>query len=221
MTKDLNKSAFSDIPLKQKDSRYYNELKKYIYNNSYLKGKILNKAMTFFSEDKTMPGNSQKLVERILQKNYIGKNTRDIISCVLNYIKEEIFVKYIKYIFKALEDNNILTTLIEIQNNKSNGIDTSIIRELIESLLESLTYDEQKEYNPKFLYNYRIPGFFNSYKNLLNYIKKNISVDYFNLEKNLRKYDPKAILIKKKDEFLKRKRSFYPLYMSIYLMRKN
>ena len=141
-------------------------------NNPYLKEKIINKAKNFLSEDRSVAGTSQKLVERILQKNYIGKNNRDIISCVLNYIKEEIFGKYIKYIFTALEDNNVLTTLIEIQNNKNNGIDSAIIGELIENLIESLTYEEQKEYNPKFLYNYRIPGFFNSYKNLLNYIKK-------------------------------------------------
>ena len=164
LIKDLNKSSMIDIPLKQTDSRYYNELKKYMENNPYLKEKILDKAKAFLSEDRTMEGTSQKLVERILQKNYIGKNSRDIISCILNYIKEEIFGKYIKYIFKALEDNNILTTLIEIQNDKNNGIDGSIIKELIESLLESLSYDEQKDYSPKFLYNYRIPGFFNSYQ---------------------------------------------------------
>ena len=202
--KDLNNSIIGDIPVKQKDSRYYNEIMKYIDNNPYLKDKIILKAANFLSEDKSMEGTSQRLVDKILQKNYIGKNSLDIISCVLNYIKEEIFSKYIKYIFSSLEDNNILTTLIEIQNNKNNEIDNSIIRELIESLLEALTWDDKKEYNPKFLYNYRIPGFYNTYKNLLNYIKKNISLDYFNSEKNLRKYDSKANVEKKKNEFYKK-----------------
>ena len=214
--KELNKSN-NDIPLKQKDNKYCSELIKYMENNPYLKEKIINKAKNFLSEDRSVAGTSQKLVERILQKNYIGKNSRDIISCVLNYIKEEIIIKYIKYIFTALEDNNVLTTLIEIQNDKNNGIDSSIIRELIENLIENLTYDENKEYNPRFLYNYRIPGFFNSYKNLLNYIKKNIAVDYFNLEKNLRKYDAKANVAKKKVEFLKKEKeqlSFLYEYLS-------
>ena len=113
----------------------------------------------------------------------------------------------------ALEDNNILTTLIEIQNNKNNEIDESIIRELLENSLETLTYDAQREYYPKFLYNYKIPGFYNSYKNLSYYINNNIIVDYFNCEKNLRKYDSKANAEKKKNEFNKKEKE---LLSSLY-----
>ena len=204
--KDMSNALIGDISIKQKDSRYYNEIMEYIKNNPYLKEKIIIKAENFLSQDKSMEGTSQRLVDRILQKNYIGKKTLDIISCVLNYIKEEIFGKYIKYIFSSLEDNNILTTLIEIQNNKNNEINETIIRELIESLLEALTWDEKKEFNPKFLYNYRIPGFYNTYNNILCYIKKNIALNYFNLEKNLRKYDSKANVEKKKNEFYKKEK---------------
>ena len=46
-----------------------------------------------------MRRDSQKLIDKIMNSNYIGKNNLDIIYCLLNYIKEEIFAKYLKYIF--------------------------------------------------------------------------------------------------------------------------
>ena len=176
--KDANNALKAENIIKQKDNKYLNEIMEYIKNNPYLKEKIIQKAENFLSQDRSMEGTSQRLVDKILNKNYISKKSLDIISCVLNYIKEEIFGKYIKYIFSSLEDNNILTTLIEIQNNRYDGINSSIVKELIESLVESLTWDEKKEFNPKFLYNYRIPGFYNTYNNILDYIKKNIVLKY-------------------------------------------
>ena len=211
--KDMTKSVINDIPLKKKDNIYSQEIIKYIDNNNYFKEKIIDKAKNFLSEDSNAEGNSEKIIDRILRINYIGKNSLDIISCTLNYIKEEIFGKYVKYIFAALEDNNILTTLIEIQNNKNNEIDDSIIKQLIENSLEMLTYDDKRDYNPKFLYNYKIPGFYNSYKNLSDYINNNIIVDYFNSEKKLRKYDSKANAEKKKNEFNKKEKE---LLSSLY-----
>ena len=124
----------------------------------------------------------------------------------MKYLKEEIFSKYIKYIFTALEDNNILTTLIQIQNDKNNKIKENIIKELLEKFLELLTYNEKNIYNPKILYNYKIPGFYNSYKNLSDYINDSIAINYFTCEKNLRKYESKAIAIKKKNEFYKKEK---------------
>ena len=95
-----------------------------------------------------------------MKNNFISKNSVDIISSLLNYIKEEIFGKYLKYIFLVLEDNNILTTLIEIQNNKNKEINEKIIRKLIEDSLDLITYyDVKRDYNPKFLYNIKYQDF--------------------------------------------------------------
>ena len=179
---------------------------KYMESNPYLKEKIINKAMNLLSEEINMIGTRQILIDKILKNNYINKNSKDIISCIFNYIKEEIFNKYIKYILSILEDNNVLTSLIEIQNDQNNEIDNSIIRELIENLIENIIYDENKEFNPKFLYNYKIPGFFNSYKDILHYIKNNIALDYLNLEKNLRKYDSKINVENSKNEFIQKEK---------------
>ena len=85
---DINNTIIGDIPVKQKDSKYFNEIMRYIDNNIYLKEKIILKAEDFLSKDESMKRTSQGLVDRILQKNYISKNSLDIITCVLNYIKE-------------------------------------------------------------------------------------------------------------------------------------
>ena len=45
---------------------------------------------------------------------------------------------------------------------------------------------DKKDYDPKFLIDYKIPGFYNFYKNLSNYINQNITLDYFNNEKKIR-----------------------------------
>ena len=122
----------------------------------------------------------------------MDRNSLDIISCLLDYIKEKIFSSYLLYIFKVLEDNNFLTTLIEIKKNRYNEdnigehLDESIIDLLKNKLLDSIKMDDNKLYEPKFLFNYKIPGLFNAYENLSYYIKKNITVEYFNSEQNLR-----------------------------------
>ena len=211
--KDMSRTGIMVSNLKQKDNNYSNEILKYMENNISFKEKIIDKAKNFISEDQNAEGNSQKIIDRIMNSHYIGKNSLDIISCLLNYIKEEIFGKYLKYIFSYLEDNNILTTLIEIQNDKNNEIGGNIINKLIEDSLDMITYDDKKKLNPKFLYNYKIPGFYNSYINLSKYINDNIIVDYFNCEKNLRKYEAKANKEKKKNEFFKKEKE---LLSSVY-----
>ena len=132
-------------------------------NNNYFKEKIIEKAKSFISKNEKFEGNNQNLIDIILRNNYINKNSIDIISCILRYIKEEIFGKYIKNILAALEDNNILTTLVQIQNN-INEIEAAKIKEFLEKALDGLTYDEKKEYDPKFSYDYKNPGLINAFE---------------------------------------------------------
>ena len=54
----------------------------------------------------------------MFKEYYVNKDKIDIISCILDYIKENVFEKYLNFIFVVLEDNNFLTTLLEI--NKIN-----------------------------------------------------------------------------------------------------
>jgi len=59
----------------------------------------------------------------MFNKNHINKNSIDIISCILDYSKGNIFKKNLQYIFKVLEHNNFLTTLMEVSNDKNIKLD--------------------------------------------------------------------------------------------------
>ena len=136
----------------------------------------------------------------MIKENYINKNAIDIKSCILDYIKENIFKKYLQYIFKVLEHNNFLTTLIEIskdknskldKNNKSDKNDNNkiIIKELKHKFLKKIKVDNDSKFEPKFLFNFKIPIFYNFYKDLSDYLTKNITSEFFNNEKKLRDYN--------------------------------
>ena len=138
----------------------------------------------------------------MLEYYYINKDSIDIISCTLDYIKENIFKKSLLYIFKVLEDNNFLTTLIEIGKDRNTKLDKTdksnkneknknIIKELKTKFLKEIKVDNEDEYKPKFLFNYKIPGFYNFYTNLSDYLNKDITAEFFNNEKKLRDYSKK------------------------------
>ncbi len=181
------------------EEKYIEEIQIYMTKNSDFKKDLINKAKELIEIDPDAQGDCQSLVYKIFEKNYINKNSIDIISCILDYIKEKIFKKSLLYIFKVLEDNNFLTTLIEIskdRNTKLDKIDNSvrndknkiIIKELKAVFLKEIKIDKDDKYKPKFLFNYKIPGFFNFYKNLSEYLNQNITNDFFDNEKKLHIY---------------------------------
>jgi len=167
------------------EDNYNEEIIKYMEEDSDFKKKIIDKAKNMIDINNEARGDCKSLVDKIMKN--MGKNSLDIISCLLDYIKEQIFNKYLLYIFKALEDSNFLTTLVEIKKDKDNNLDQSLIDLLKNKFLDAIKMDN-KLYEPKFIFNYKIPGLYNFYKNLSNYIKKNITVECFNNEKHLREY---------------------------------
>ena len=116
--------------------------------------------------------------------NYIDKISLDIISYILDYIREEILSKYFEYIFKVLENNNILTALKDIQSSKDNILEENILKKIQKHSLDMI---DTINYKPKFLSNSKIPGFYNLYKNLSKFISNNISKEYCKNENKLRK----------------------------------
>ena len=73
------------------------------------KNEIIKKAKKLINNDEEVKRNGKYLIDKLIKMNYINENSIDLISCVLDYIKEVIFSKYFENIFK--EDNNLLTTL--------------------------------------------------------------------------------------------------------------
>ena len=179
------------------EEKYIEEIMKYMSKNSDFKRDLIKKAKELIEIDPEAPGLCQSLVDKIFDKNYINKNSIDIISCTLDYIKENKFKKSLLYIFNVLEENNFLTTLIEISKDRNTKLDKDdksarndknklIIKELKDIFLKEIKVDKDDKYKPKFLFKYKIPGFYNIYKNLSDYLIQNITNKFFDNEKNLR-----------------------------------
>jgi len=194
---DINRDKSKQDNLNEE--KYSDEIVKYMEKDIEFKNDLIKKAKELIEIDNEAQGNCQSLVDKMFQNNHINKNSIDIISCILDYIKENIFKKNILYIFKVLEDNNFLTTLIEISRDKSIKLDKNdksarndrnkiIIKELKSKFLKEIKIDNNAKYEPKFLFNYKIPGFYNFYKNLSYYLNKNIKSEFYNNEKKLRNY---------------------------------
>ena len=86
-----------------------NEIEKYMDKGKDFKNEIIKKAKKLINNDDEVKRNGKYLIDKLIKMNYINENSIDLISCVLDYIKEVIFSKYFENIFK--EDNNLLTTL--------------------------------------------------------------------------------------------------------------
>ena len=179
------------------EEKYSDEIINYMmYIDTDFKDKIIEKAKELIETDKDAQDDCLSLVNKMLEQNYVNEDKIDIISCILEYIKENVFQKYLKLIFEVLEDNNFLTTLLEINKEGTCKLDkndrgarannTKIIKELEIKFLKEIKVENDKIYEPKFLSNYKIPGFYNFYKKLSDYLTKEISTEFFDNENNLR-----------------------------------
>ena len=196
--------------------QYSDEIKKYMLKDPEFKNDLIKKAKELIETDKNAQGNCQSLINDMFKKDCIGKNNIDIITSILDYIKENIFKKYLEYIFKVLEHNNFLTTLIEISNDKISKLDKNdktarndkgnriILKELKNKFLKDIKVENEEKYEPKFLFYYKIPGFYNFYKDLSDYINKNITTEFYNNEKKLRDYSKKNLMNKKTNFMIKK-----------------
>ena len=186
-----------------KEENYCNEIIKYILNyDTFFKDKIIEKTKDLIGNDNIYsPKKCKDIVNKMLENNYINKDKIDIISCTLDYIKENIFKKNLRLIFDILEDNNFLTTLLEINDNKTCKLDkndnnpipnnSKIIQELETKFLNEIKVDNKEKYEPKFRldFHYKVPGFYNFYKEISNYLANDISIQFYNNEKKLRDID--------------------------------
>ena len=164
---------------------YIEEIKNYMKEEPLIKDKIIVLAYKLI-EDFKKNESDQGLVEKIYKEKYVNQFTTDIISCLVEYIKEEIFIKNLKKAFQILEDNNILTTIIEIKKRKYKDLNKIIVKDIVDKYLDQINFEKNYYYSSKFLFNYNIPGFYNFYITLSNFINENITLNYFNNEKKIR-----------------------------------
>ena len=177
-----------------------------MYIDTDFKNKIIEKAKKLITYEDAL-NDCNNLINKIFKECYINKDTIDIVSILLDYIKDNIFMKYLNFIFNVLEDNNFLTTLLELNNDKTCKLgkkeedkNTKIIKNLETTFLKEIKLDNKK-YEPKFVSNYRVPGFYNFYKKLSNDISKDINVEFLDNENYLRKPNDISNIDKIKRDF--------------------
>ena len=189
LDEEFNKTLITFIKNEFKEKEeFVNEYIKEIsfINESDTKNKILEKVYNLIEENKEKDEDCKDIIEQIFKGN-VNKFTLDIASCSIQFIKEKIFNKYLTYVLQMLENNNILTTLLE--NRKNDLLDENIIDKIMTKYLDSIKLDKNKQC--KFLYNYNIPGFYNFFVSLSDYINQKIISNYFNKENQLRVSDIK------------------------------
>ena len=194
---DISTYLNERYPIKRKDIFIENIINYMMYDDTSFKNKIIEKAKEIIITDEDAVKDCKNLIEKVLGGCYMNKDKIDIVSILLDYIIENIFMKYLNKILDALEDNNFLTTLLELSGEKNCKLgknkddkNTQIIKNLETIFLKEIKVDNKK-YEPKFLPNYRIPGFYNFYKKLSNDLSKDINAEFLDNENYLRK--PKNI----------------------------
>ena len=106
------------------DKNYCDEIINYMmYIDPDFKNKIIEKAKELIETDKDAEDDCPSLINKMFRENYVNKDKIDIISCILDYIKENVFSKYLRLIFDILEDNNFFSTLLEINNDRTCRLD--------------------------------------------------------------------------------------------------
>ena len=193
--KQINEKNKIDIfknPIKED---YLLKLKTFMEKNEYIKKELINKAKELIDENKISKGGISGSIDTILKTKPINKNTIDLVSHLLDYIREKIFNENLIKVLEYLEHENLLTTLIELDNDKDayNKLGEDLIKDIINKFLSELKIDDKIEPEPKFLWNYYIPGFYYFYCNLSDYINKSISGEFMNIEIQTREMraDPK------------------------------
>ncbi len=186
-----NFKNFYGINDKINEDNYLTKLKEFFSEskNKDLKNYIIEKIDSYINNKNEDSNNSNIIILKIYEKGYIDKNTVDLISAIKEFIKKEIISKSIDTILCYLENNNILTSLLVLNNDKKliNDELQETIKEMIKQYLEKINM-EVNNYKPKFIFSFIIPCFIEFYANLSDYIIKDIRNDFFKNEKMLRNF---------------------------------
>ena len=183
ITKELNDKNYDDNMIEN----YITEIQKYMNEQEEIKAKIIEVAYILIENNKNQETNCKDIIDKIYKENIINIYTVDLTKCLIEYIKDNIFNAYIKKVLLKLEDNNILTTLIESKKRGFKEIDESIVKKITLRYLDEIAKEkDDTRIETKFLFNYSIPGLYNFYQDFSIYLKKNINPYYFNNEKKLR-----------------------------------
>ena len=142
--KDINENKddeINDIKISSnsKENKSIDEILDYFRNDNEFKCDLIKKVKELIDLDKDAYNDFGNLVDKMFESKYIDKNSIDIISSILDFIKETIIEKYFRFLFKVLKDNNILKELIDNQSDKNK------INELKSKALKLIILNDEKK----------------------------------------------------------------------------
>ena len=193
-------------------NNFISEFKIFIENNDDLRNKIKNIILPKI-------GKTDNIVKLIIEEKTINQNTIDFTSSILMYMKDG-FNQQLENFLRKTENNNLFTTLfmLNVKENRSllttssQQIDDYSLNKTDEVLLKNKIFQNiMKEFwkNSKDILdekmldtsiniklNYKIPGFFNIYRGIKNYISnEKMSFYYRQDELNLQNQNLKKLHI--------------------------
>ena len=121
---------------------FIDEFIEYMENEVEFKDNIIEKTKELIDKDYELSCRSL-ITDKIFKM--IDTNSIDITSCLLDYIKEEIFLKYLNHILHGLEDNNFVTALLEIKNSNNNKLDenkNTFIKEKFMNIIKNIKFNK-------------------------------------------------------------------------------
>ena len=188
---------------------YLPKMIKYLEKNKTFIDIILSKSFSLiikkknFGKDEKMENleSFREIVKEIFDNSYITHNTVDIVSLIINdiFIEKKLRDAMMKVI-DILESNNFLSTLFALDNKKNQSFfDKEDLFFMIQEYLNSVKI-EDLENKAIFDNRYLVPGFLSFYKNISDFISKNVTKKFFKNEKKLRDL-LNGNIIKSKDYF--------------------
>ena len=133
-----NKTLFIKNANYQNIEDYRNKIFKYMKKEMQLKKDLIEISIELINQDEKLKGNSQYLIDKMFKDIIINKDTIDIITALLDFIKTNIFSKNLKRIFNLLNKNNFFTALLEINKDKETKLDEKIFKSIKDKLLLEL-----------------------------------------------------------------------------------
>ena len=128
-----------------------------------------------------------EMVKEIFDNSYITHNTIDIVSLIINdVIIDKKLREAMKKVIDVLESNNFLCTLLALDNkNNKSYFNKEDLFYMIQEFLNSVKIEDIKG---KVIFDnrYLVPGFFPFYKNISDFISKEVTKKFFKNEKWLR-----------------------------------
>ena len=128
--KELDKNCNNDNNKKI----YLDTIQKHWIENRIIKDEIIEKTFKFI--DNSEIDENENLIELIAERKIIDIFTVDVATCIVEYIKIQIFIQNLKKVFIIFEDRKIITNLIDNSKGNYKSIDKNLIEEIVKNNLD-------------------------------------------------------------------------------------